>query len=540
MNVINRLKQFAAAGIALTSFTDAAPKDVDIPAPSVQTYTTMDARTAAIELYRHIKEAEAKTKLSETDRATLVQDFVAEHHLSDKTVYDMTVNYAQYVSDHIKNTEKKKVNGNQLNKDKAALYSAFTQTDFYKTERDKIIKRWMPMAEQISEGYYAHGYKCTAGYPTIGIGTCLTTSGLSLNDIPIRHIQKDKNGRLLYANNQPVPGEELTLAEKQRFIRSLSQLKSSSYEAGRKVTHNAGVYGLTLSDARRVASLEAQKKMDDILKFSFLSKGVDMFKEPSAVGVLALDIHYQCGSLTNPKEWPNFWNCICNKGYSSLQEHITVNGGKNKNRHAMKVALSQHAAADYQAEHAPTSRARNKASLDRYLAYTEMSGYVDAPLGLKLTQKKTPLRHMTEGIGLAKALSAAEVAKSLKKRKITAEKKAEFEKLKKEIREAEAKKTPSAQQAAPSTGNAPYIRISSETLKRLQLQTKKLPKEKRVKPLSPQNLTRLAKRHNVNPKNLIHLTTKGGVDINVCLDYLKQETQKLNAALMRRNRNQGR
>jgi hypothetical protein len=58
--------------------------------------------------------------------------------------------------------------------------------------------------------------------------------------------------------------------------------------------------------------------------------------------------------------------------------------------------------------------------------------------------------------------------------------------------------------------------------------------------MSSQELIKLAQQNNINSKNLIHLTTHGGVDINVCIDYLKMQTQKINRATMQRKRSQGR
>ncbi len=544
MSMINRLKQLAVAGIALTSFAEASNNMADTQHDSVdnipttaQSHQSIDAKTAAGKLYQQFRAAEETTpKLSDEMRAQIAHDFIQRNNISDKNVYDMTLNYSKYVTEYMRNTEKKKVNNKVLPVDTEAVYSAFTQTNFYQTERNRIIKRWMPMAENVSEGYYRYGYKCTADQPTIGIGTCLTTSGLSLNDIPIRHIQKDEKNRFVYnENGEPMPGEELTLAEKQSFVRSLNELSSSSYAAGAKLTQNLGIYGLTLQEARQVATLECQKKMDDILKFAFLRKKVDLFKEPIALGVLALDIHYQCGSLTSAKEWPNFWKCVCDKKYSSLSNHITVNGGKNVSRHKVKKALCDYIAADYNATHNKNQKIRNLAWKQRNLTYETLCGYGVDIYGLK--HRSVPMPHYIQtynaGIGMAKATSAKP---SLKKREISPEKQAEFEQIKKEIDQANA-----TQPTFVSTGHeAPNISTSAKTLKELQKKTKALPKDKRAKRMNRQELTELARQNNISSKNLIHLTTNGGVDINVCLDYLKEETQKINTAMMQKKRNQGR
>ncbi len=545
MSMINRLKQLAVAGIALTSFAEASNNVVDtqndtvgdIPA-TAQSHQSMDAKTAAGKLYQQFRTAEETTpKLSDEMRAQIAHDFIQDNNISDKNVYDMTLNYSKYVTDYMRHVEKEKVNNKVLPTDTEAVYSAFTQTNFYQTERNRIIKRWMSMAENVSEGYYRYGYKCTADQPTIGIGTCLTTSGLSLNDIPIRHIQKDENNRFVYnENGEPVAGEELTLAEKQSFVRSLNALTSSSYAAGAKLTQNLGIYGLTLQEARQVASLECQKKMDDILKFAFLTKKVDLFKEPIALGVLALDIHYQCGSLTSAKEWPNFWKCVCNKKYGNLRNHITVNGGKNVSRHKVKEALCDYIAADYNAKHETNEKKLKRAYNSRTLAYEKMCGY-GVDIGLRRTGSGSG--YYPNGTGMAKATSAKP---TLKKREVSEEKKAEFEKIKKEIDQANATSpTPSEQNAVTyPTTNAPYISTSSKTLRELQKKTRALPKDKRAKRMNRQELTELARQNNINSKNLIHLTTAGGVDINVCLNYLKEETQKINTAIMQKKHNQGR
>lgn len=542
MRLINRLKQLAAAGIALTSFAEAsnnAPETSNdaienIPT-TVQSFTTMDAKTAAGKLYQHFREEEKRTpKLDDHNRATIACEFIKNNNISDKDVYDMTSNYAKYVSEYMHDTQKKKADKGGVIKDIAAMYSAFMQTDFYETERDKIIKRWMPMAENISEGYYRYGYKCTAGYPTIGIGTCLTTSGLSLDDIPIRGILKDQKGNYVYKDGEPIPGDELTITEKRDFVRSLNALSSSSYSDGRRLTEGMGIYGLTLEDARDVATLEAQKKMDEILKFAFLTKNVDMFKEPQTLGVLALDIQYQCGSLTSSAEWPNFWRCICNRKYGDLCNHITVNGGQNKNRHAVKLALAEHIAADYTAKHEKNPKKRNKAWNARTLAYEKIRGYGIDIYGLK--QRGNGPSFYPTGIGMAKAVSAKTC--NLKKHEITPEKKAEFEKIKQMIRE---HNSATQQPVLSSSGiEGPYIRISGKKLRELQKKSRSLPQEKRLKGLSSQELTELARQNNINSKNLIHLTRNGGVDINVCIDYLKEETQKINRAAMQRKRSQGR
>ena len=55
-----------------------------------------------------------------------------------------------------------------------------------------------------------------------------------------------------------------------------------------------------------------------------------------------------------------------------------------------------------------------------------------------------------------------------------------------------------------------------------------------------QQLTELARQNNINSENLIHLTIQGGIDINVCVDYLKKETQKINNAVLQQKRSQGR
>ena len=137
---------------------------------------------------------------------------------------------------------------------------------------------------------------------------------------------------------------------------------------------------------------------------------------------------------------------------------------------------------------------------------------------------------------MAKAVSAK--THHLKKHEITPEKKAEFEKIKQMIRE---HNSATQQPVLSSSGiEGPYIRISGKTLRELQKKSRLLPQEKRLKGLSSQELTKLARQNNINSKNLIHLTRNGGVDINVCIDYLKEETQKINRAAMQRKRSQGR
>ena len=542
MSILNRFKQLTAAGIALTSFAEASSDTVTNIPTAIQTYTAMDARKAAIELYNRFKAV--KRNIPDIDNEILAQiahNFVQDNNISDKTVYDMTLNYSKYITEYVYNSDRGKVSTDTLRRDTEALYFAFTQTDFYKTERDKIIKRWMPIAEKVSEGYHPYGYKCTANQPTIGIGTCLTTSGLSLNDIPIRRIQKDDKGKFMYKDGEPVPGTELTLAEKERFVSLLEQLNSNSYEAGAKATRNAGIYGLTLDDARRVASLEARKKMDQVLKFAFFSQGIDMFQQPSSLGVLALDIHYQCGNLTSTKQWPKFWECVCTRRYGDLKKQIKVNGGRNKNRHNVKEALCDHIAADYAAQNETNIRKKAKAWTERNLAYERICGYGIDIYGLTRREGNELFHHKTSGSGMAKALSPSAQSK-LKKREITPEQRAEFERKKAMIDGYNVNQSITNQQqnSISSDNNAPYIRTSQRRLEELQRKTLSLPQGKRAKPLSSQELTRLAKQHKVNPRNLIHLTTNGRVDINVCLDYLKQETQKINNAAMRRNRAQGR
>ena len=541
MSLVNRLKQLAAAGIALTTFAEASnstSETLNDTPTATQPRAPMDAKTAAGELYKYFRAEEKKTpRPDENRRAQIAQDFIETNNLSDKDVYDMTLNYAKYVTQYIRETENERVDTKAFSKDIPAVYSAFTQTDFYKTERDRIIRRWMPMAENVSEGYYRYGYKCTAGYPTIGIGTCLTTSGLSLNDIPIRKIQRGDKGEYLYKNGEPIPGEELTLREKKEFVTALSNLNSSSYSSGKVLTEGKGIYGLTLEDARSVAILESKEKMDEILKFAFLNKKVDLFKEPSALGVLALDIHYQCGNLTSSKEWPNFWRCVCNKQYGELHNHVTVNNGQNKARQLVKRALCDHIAADYTTTHGNNPKARNRAWNARNLAYERIRGYGVDIYGLKLRGKG--LIYYSPGVGMAKSASAKP---TLKKREISEEQRAKFEEVKKIIerdkKEANSKKNDDNTTPIPTV--APNITTSAKKLKELQIRTKALPKDKRAKPMNRQELNRLAKRNNVSSKNLIHLTTNGGVDINVCLDYLKEETQKINRAIMHQNRNQGR
>ncbi|MBR4927679.1 MAG: hypothetical protein IKY98_05065, partial [Alphaproteobacteria bacterium] len=436
--------------------------------------------------------------------------------------------------------ENKKANNRVFGSDREAVYAAFTQTSFYKTERDRIIKRWMPMAEAVSEGYYRYGYKCTAGHPTIGIGTCLTTSGLSLDDIPIRHIKKDKNGKYLYENGEPVPGDELTLQEKQKFKQALKNLGSSSYSAGKKLTEDRGIYGLTLADARQVATLESQKKMDEILKFAFMIKNVDMFKEPTALGVVALDIHYQCGTLTSSKEWPKFWECVCARNYSDLRNHIKVNKGANVNRHLVKETLCDYIAADYTATHSKNLKARNRAWKQRSLNYEILCGYGVDIYGLKRRSVPTPyyIQTYNAGIGMAKAAPAAP---KLVKREISPERRAEFEQVRKMIKESPHHLTSDGGSVGQTpVANAPKIKTSGKTLRELQKKTRELPKNKRAKRMNRQQLTELARQNNINSENLIHLTIQGGVDINVCVDYLKKETQKVNNAVLQQKRSQGR
>lgn len=548
MSLINRLKQLAATGIALTSFAEASnnmvqasDEVVDNMPTAVQSHTFMDAKTATIELYKHFKEAEKRIKnMNAETQAQIAHAFIQHHNISDKNVYDMMLNYSKYVTEYSKNINKKKVNDNALKQEIEAVYSAFTQTDFYKTERDKIIKRWMPMAEAVSEGYFRHGYKCTAGYPTIGIGTCLTTSGLSLNDIPIRKIQKGANGQFLYANKEPIPGRELTLAEKKQFCNSLEKLNSTSYEDGATLTKNMGVYGLTLVEARKVATLESQKKMDQILKFAFLSQKVDLFQEPTTLGVLALDIHYQCGNLTNINEWPSFWECVRNKNYVSLKNQIKVNGGQNKRRHLVKQALCEHIAAAHACKTETKAAKKIQALAKRNLAYDKICGYGVDIYGLKRREGPSSAYYHSSGIGMAKAVSGK--IPTLKKHKISPEQKEKFENIKKMIREHNANQTPSHQQSVSSSpvAEGPYIKISGKTLRELQKKTKAVPKDKRADHMSSQELIKLAQQNNINSKNLIHLTTHGGVDINVCIDYLKMQTQKINRATMQRKRSQGR
>lgn len=219
----------------------------------------------------------------------------------------------------------------------------FMKTREFQKFRDDMIVKWLPMAESVSEGYYAYGYKDSSGYPTIGIGTCFSTCGLALDDIPIRY-KPDVNG-----------GRELTLEEKQAYVRAIQnnrrQKKESDYKAGKRLADQMGIYGLTKNDAMRVAVWESRSKVDEIYKRVYLEKKVDLRTEPIPVRVLALDIGYQVGTGGLMK-FKKFWKNIANKDYDLLKGNVRVNEGRAHNvaRHETKVILAQLANAQHKGE----------------------------------------------------------------------------------------------------------------------------------------------------------------------------------------------
>ena len=194
---------------------------------------------------------------------------------------------------------------------------AFQTTSEYALLRTRLLNAWMPMCE-MSEGYFPFIYRCSAGKPTVGIGTNMVGCNISLSDIP------------LYTKS----GRRLNTAE----IRSwMNRTAGKSKSECRRLAATLGYRGISHDDAVRLAHEEAALKVDLVHAAMLERHGMELFDQPLPIQVLILDLAYQRGH-NGVFHNRALWNCLKNKDYANAHRYVVC--CTNRNRNTVKRALT--------------------------------------------------------------------------------------------------------------------------------------------------------------------------------------------------------
>ncbi len=193
---------------------------------------------------------------------------------------------------------------------------AFKKTTEYDLLRSKLLNAWMPMCE-LTEGFFPYIYRCSAGKPTVGIGTNIVSCSIPVSDMP------------LYTTS----GKRLTTNQ----IRSwMGQTAGQSKAECRKLAARLGYRGISHADAVRLAHKEAALKVDLVHDAMLDKHGMELFDQPLPIQVLILDLAYQRGH--NGVFRNNaLWNCLKNKDYANAHRYVVC--CTNKKRNTIKRTL---------------------------------------------------------------------------------------------------------------------------------------------------------------------------------------------------------
>lgn len=193
---------------------------------------------------------------------------------------------------------------------------AFKETTEYNLLRTKLLNAWMPMCE-LTEGFYPYIYRCSAGQPTVGIGTNMVACSIPLSDMP------------LYTTG----GKRLSTAQVKNWM---SKTSGKSKPQCRQLARSLGYRGISHADAERLAHKEAALKVDLVHDEMLRRHGMELFDQPLPIQVLILDLAYQRGH--NGVFRNNaLWNCLKNKDYANAHRYVVC--CTNKNRNTIKRTL---------------------------------------------------------------------------------------------------------------------------------------------------------------------------------------------------------
>ncbi|MBR5130719.1 MAG: hypothetical protein IKV03_05810 [Alphaproteobacteria bacterium] len=192
----------------------------------------------------------------------------------------------------------------------------FKKTSEYNLLRTRLLNAWMPMCE-LSEGYFPYIYRCSAGKPTVGIGTNMVACSIPLYDMP------------LYTKS----GRRLTVSEIKSWMNKTAGKNKSEC---RRLANELGYRGISHADAEHLAHKEAKLKVD-LVHDKMLSKhGMELFDQPLPIQMLILDLTYQRGQdgvFRNAA----LWKCLKNKDYENAHRYVVC--CPNKSRNTVKRSL---------------------------------------------------------------------------------------------------------------------------------------------------------------------------------------------------------
>lgn len=194
---------------------------------------------------------------------------------------------------------------------------AFQTTSEYALLRTRLLNAWMPMCE-MSEGYFPFIYRCSAGKPTVGIGTNMVGCSIPLSEMPLY----TKSGRRLNTTE----------------IRSwMNRTAGKSKSECRRLAETLEYRGISHNDAVRLAHEESALKVDLVHASMLERHGMELFDQPLPIQVLILDLAYQRGH-NGVFHNRALWNCLKNKDYANAHRYVVC--CTNRNRNTVKRALT--------------------------------------------------------------------------------------------------------------------------------------------------------------------------------------------------------
>lgn len=193
---------------------------------------------------------------------------------------------------------------------------AFKKTSEYELLRNRLLNVWMPMGE-LTEGFFPYIYRCSAGQPTVGIGTNMIGCNISLSEMP------------LYTTS----GSRLSVSQVRNWM---NQTAGRSMGECKRLAKSLGYRGISHADAERLASKEAAVKVDLVHDAMLEKHGMELFDQPLPIQVLILDLAYQRGHNGVFRN-AALWKCLKDKDYANAHRYVVC--CTNKNRNAIKKAL---------------------------------------------------------------------------------------------------------------------------------------------------------------------------------------------------------
>lgn len=195
---------------------------------------------------------------------------------------------------------------------------AFKKTSEYKLLRTKLLNTWMPIGE-LTEGFFPYIYRCSAGKPTVGIGTNMVGCSIPLSNIP------------LYTTT----GKRLTTQQTKSWM---AQTEGLSQSECRALARRLGYRGVSHADAERLAHKEAALKVDLVHDAMLKKHGMELFDQPMPIQVLILDLAYQRGH-NGVFYNKGLWNCLKRRDYANAHKYVVC--CTNRNRNTIKKALTK-------------------------------------------------------------------------------------------------------------------------------------------------------------------------------------------------------